>query len=968
MPPPTNFLMAVLLWLAFVLPAFSQPINDDCAGAIPLTVHGDLNCYYPQSVLTTGSTPSLPASTCMDKGDVWFRFKAVQSTHHLALQQATSALTGDVLPVQIELFSGACGNLNSFDCWADVRQYSNNTLKIHSLQPGQTYYVRVAQPDDIPIRLSMCLLTPPPPPVNDECASAVELMPASSGVSCALVSGTTHHATRSLGVPAPPCCESGDVWYRFTAAAYAHELTLNSEWWKHGANPYVRVRAEVFSGSNCQTFTPLGAVSAGYYFSNTAYLINLTPGATYWVRVYAEDDTDANFNICVTTPRAPDNDECDAALPFPVNEGLDRNQFFSISGYAASPSALPSGCSNKAVNDTWYAFTATTERYRFEIYKAYTEGGPMNLEILSGDCAQPTSLMCRSSDENYVVFEQGGFTPGSTYYVRTWCSGFLKQSIFGVALALPAPPPNDECAQAILLPANSPLPCTATVTGTTLAASTSLNDCDGKAVQDVWYRFTAEGTSNLLQINALKGYFDYPGLSGFEVLEGTDCADASSVFCQNDLQNRINWVLPELKTGHTYLLRLFSQALRAQDFSLCLSVLGQPANDRCTSATEVLVNPDLGCSWSVAGSLAGATGESVPEQSDVWYQFTALHSVHLIHLRDVVVLYGSTGYLRCQVYAGAACDGGTLVSEFDPTTTMHVEGLVPGAAYALRVFSLDPDMAYRFDLCIRSLPPAPSNISCASAAPLTINPDLSCAQVLHGTTAGTPGKVGYGLGCSISWWERPIHELWYSFTALTSTHRIELSGVKAVTGFDSGRFAWSVLNSDDCVAFDNSLACGEGEGKALLRNLTPGRTYYILISSDYDDVAHDFDLCVSTYPAPANDDCIHATVLTVSADAGCQNVVSGTLVSASPSPEALLCGSPQNDVWYTFTATGPAHTVYVTKPFIAPAEVSIYQTFSVAVYGGADCSQLKPLACGSPMYYSAYMSLGDLVPGMQYWV
>lgn len=928
---------------------YPQPVNDDCAGALPLTAHGDLTCYYPSTGNTASSTPSQPSTACLsNKNDLWFRFKALQTTQRVAISEQASVEDGTYQRLTMELFDGGCGNLTSLNCWPDVPQNYGTTLLLTDLEPGHTYYLRFAQADDVPTRFLVCLLSPPPPPVNDRCVDATVLTPVPEG-ECGWTAGSTKSATPTLGLP-EMCCEKGDVWYQFTASQTNQDILLSDitgGYW-NGAG------VDVYS-SVCGTFD-LIATQFLYGYSNEVFpLANLSSGATYLVRVAPRYDKFIHFNICVSAPPVPQNDDCAGALPLQVGTDLDcyAQQFFT---YGATPSQQ--GCEGASASDLWYQFTATATAYLFDISVVF-DGikGDRGMEILSGSCGQFTSLACSKFSEQRKWLEQHGFVPGETYYVRLWGEAAEPQRWEMCIRALPAPPPNDDCAAALPLTTAAALPCSAPITGTTLGATQSLPGCTGNEVRDVWYTFTAESTANLLAVNIEQNYLYSDGLIGVEVLEG-DCATAASIFCQQDFGYSGNWTLPDLTVGKPYLVRVFNRPFGASDFSLCLSALSKPANDDCAQATTAAVNPDLKCALTTPGTTAGAHTEGSAKQPDVWYVFTALASKHLIELQNLKALYGPEYTARCEVYRGNPCDNGTLVGEGMPYGPLRLEGLAAGETYSVRVFATEPNTVFAFDLCIRTLPPPPPNMSCATAQPLPVNPNLTCDQVMHGSTAGLPGEMGYGTGCNAWPQLHPIYEMWYSFTAITPNHRVQTSHVVPVIGPGSWFFGVAVVKSADCGKFE-TVGCTAGESDLLLQNLTPGQTYYVVVSNAENGSAHEFDLCVTTHPVPANDACASATPIAIAPGEQCADLTIGTTLSASTSPEPTTCLEAEADVWFTFTATRSAHTLHLEEAY--------GYNFSLEVYSG-DCGHLQNLLCYFYPNTPYEIALGGLTPESPYWV
>lgn len=930
---------------------FDPPVNDACANALPLTVHGNLDCYYPTSANTAGSTPGQPAG-CVQAGDVWFRFTAIQSTQRIVINNIASVENGSIVPLNAELFSGACGALNSQYCWSNVYE-SPFTLFAGDLIPGQTYYLRLSSQANIPARFDICVLTPPKPPVNDNCVKATVLIPETTDY-CTPIFGNTEFATPTPGLPVPFGKVEGDVWYSFTAIQANTIITM----------PYIngypgdsKAVVEVYA-SACGAYDLLSRQTIDN--AGEVYLSNLNPGSNYYIRVYPESASDIGFYICLKMPATPDNDECFNALPLAVNQGLSCDNTQNVNTFGATQSQPT--CDGSHANDVWYQFTAADATYRFELYPANNEGiGEFGgIEVYSGDCDQLVSLFCKTLPVEQTVFLESGFTAGATYYLRIWSDANTKHLWNLCAIALPPTPANDECSNATPLTVNTALPCTESTQGTTLSATLSLPGCSENEVLDTWYSFTATTASNLLEINTSGRYFGgiYPG---YELLAG-DCNAPQRLYCREYVGDHFQEVLSALTPGETYFIRVYSYNQEALDFSICLTALPEPANDQCAQATPVVANPDLHCNITYPGTTAGASNYA--SSPTAWYVLTANSSTLLFALQNVQTLFGPSNfsYLHYQILHGNSCDDLQLVNTYSPTGQIRVTGLIPGDTYYIAVYSEDINAAYSFDLCIQTPPPPPVNDDCAGALPLTPNTGLDCDIITHGSTAGIPGYNGYGNSCSSYWYLHNVYDMWYTFTATAPNHVLQASNISPVTGSGDGNFELDVLQSDDCESFTR-LSCNSFDNKLYLQGLIPGNSYYVLVTSG-EGVTHDFDLCITTYPIPANGLCENAVPLTVSATAACDASTAGTTFSASASG-LPACGDIRNDVWYTFTAAQTSHTITVSN---AVYPTGNYPTnFGVELYKG-DCANLQNVTCRLYMEGSDQFTVGDLEPGAQYWL
>ena len=126
---------------AIIVPVFiglntnAQPANDNCSGAILLTVN---STCVPTAGTVAGSTTSTPPTTCWSLTnnitDVWYKFVATATTHTVEL-----ACSSNFYGVE-ELMSSCTGPaLNCMGSGPGV----DNQMSATGLIPGNTYYIRV---------------------------------------------------------------------------------------------------------------------------------------------------------------------------------------------------------------------------------------------------------------------------------------------------------------------------------------------------------------------------------------------------------------------------------------------------------------------------------------------------------------------------------------------------------------------------------------------------------------------------------------------------------------------------------------------------------------------------------------------------------------------------------------------------------------------------------------------------------
>ncbi len=334
-----------------------------------------------------------------------------------------------------------------------------------------------------------------------------------------------------------------------------------------------------------------------------------------------------------------------------------------------------------------------------------------------------------------------------------------------------------------------------------------------------------------------------------------------------------------------------------------------PANDDCAGAIALTVNPDFACGTVTSGTNVASTASVQPDDvsgtpnTDVWYSFVATGSAHRISLINIVAQGGAfnTTDMGIGVYEGlpSACDPGgmLLVGSSDPET-FNVTGLTASTTYYVRVYGWSSSLTYQnFDICIGTPPPAPANDDCGGAIALTVNPDYSCGTVTSGTTTSATASVQPDVDSGT-----PDDDVWYSFVATATTHRVSLLNV---SGFaDMGHSVYRAL-PNPCDPAGMTLVSTSDPDVSNPAGLNIGETYFVRVYAWGTGASSvTFDLCIGTAPPPpANDLCADAIMLS------CNSSVSGSTASAThtgaPTDGCDNTGDPYvynaggRGVWYT---------------------------------------------------------------------
>jgi len=168
-----------------------------------------------------------------------------------------------------------------------------------------------------------------------------------------------------------------------------------------------------------------------------------------------------------------------------------------------------------------------------------------------------------------------------------------------------------------------------------------------------------------------------------------------------------------------------------------------------------------------------------------------------------------------------------------------------------------------------------------------------------------------------------------------------------------------------------SAGCADGQSQASFASTT-GVEYYIYVNG-FNNQPGDYQLSITSSPAatpPANDDCTNAEVLTVNDYANCDVITSGTIEGATDSSESVTgeeifpcIGTPNDDVWYSFTATSIRHTVSLDN--IAGSS----NTLEIAVLEGTCTGGFTTIECNGDMPPPNYTILVEgLTAGNVYYV
>lgn len=239
-------------------------------------------------------------------------------------------------------------------------------------------------------------------------------------------------------------------------------------------------------------------------------------------------------------------------------------------------------------------------------------------------------------------------------------------------------------------------------------------------------------------------------------------------------------------------------------------------------------------------------------------------------------------------------------------TSASLAALTPGTPYYVWVRSVcsgSDKSPWTNTASFQTLFVPPANDSSGAAITLIVNADLNCGVIDTGTTNGASPSPEAAPSCSATGIN---DDVWYTFTATSSTHYLVYNGVTA------GTMATALYTGTPGSLTQVAGACFSGLTQ-IFQGLTAGTTYYARV---YTTVATattttNFTICVGTPPPPpANDDICGAITLNVSPNGFCSTALTGQSTQyATQSLPACIGTGADDDVWYKFIATDTSHTL-----------------------------------------------------------
>ncbi len=766
---------------------------------------------------------------------------------------------------------------------------------------------------------------------------------------------------------AVPSCISGtyrrDGWYSFINPV-AQNVTISATSNTASSNLIIQIFS-VCGGAELgcvNNFPANGAQTEGNSWSLAA--------GTFYVKITNySTSTPANMTANVCIYPTPSNNDC--ATPTALTPGAPSAACSPIAGTtggATPQAAIPASCTGANTNndDVWYSFVATATTHIITVAPTGTMDPVIQVYSTNPCAGAGTSIYCANASGAglpEVASLTGLLTIGSTYWVRVYDVGTGVPLSPTFNICIQTPPANDNCTGAITLtPAAT---CINTAGNVNVATFSGIAGCGtSNPDDDVWYVFTATGTSHTITLTP-SANFD----PGFEVFTGTCGGGLTSILCNATGGSPGVPISSSFATtlGTVYYVRVFDYGTGmplSTTFNICI-LNPPPANDDCAGAIALTpltllcvagANQQTGDVSGATQTLPGCTGNA---NDDVWYSFTTTATASQPYLVTATgngafdpVIQVFSGTCATLVAVAGSCINATGPGGTESVTLTTGVQLAASTTYYVRVY--DAGASYptntTFSVCV-TIPPV--NDNCGGPTLLVYGTQATpaaCGGVTNGSLLGTTPS-GFAANCG----GIPNDDVWYNFVATSTTNIVTVVPCASMN---------VVVQAYSTSCGGTSIGCANAQGVGgtevlTLSGLTIGLTYWVRV---YDftgsSACNTFTICVST--PPVNDPCSGAITLTPSSSC---ILTSGTLVNGSQSYPANCGGAVTSDVWYTFTATSANQTITVNGS--AGLNV-VYELFSTTPCGGAGTS----LGCinNSGVGGNETFAWTTLTSGTQYWV
>jgi hypothetical protein len=844
------------------------------------------------------------------------------------------------------------------------------------LTGGSTYLIAVSSAAEGPFNFDIQTIVPPD---NDNCGDAQVLTISST------TEGTTACATPwSTAFCGLSTTQDHVVFYTYTVNPANTKNT--------------RVEIEVNASTNT-TGESASDIRIQFYENCTGTLLNpsiesgdpcdmlgsitvldcMAPGTQITIAVGSSSNGEGDFSITVSEDdnAIPDNDLCNGAEDiaiitdciFQVVNGDNTN---------ACPEDIPGNPCNLNIRSTvWHTVTVGTDVTGLE-FRNLSAG--INISVYDGTTCTPPGFApnqignCITGNDQITT----GIVGGNTYLIAISTTE-PNEGPYNFEIRTIAPPPNDECQNAVALTNGSG------TDGSTVCATPEMPQLNAPScppadqTNTVFYSFTIpDGFRGMeITINSA-GSSPVAGNINIAVFEtaSSACDISNGSFVDDDCitPNNTSDVFTCVGPG-TYVIRIATSDDNAGTFSITAEYLPEvQPNDLCINAEPIDESPT--CEFFTVSTtstvdacpeefIVGGCAFDFSENAVVWYSFTTPSGTISIEIEDIVpngflaVFDGCPlplpNLLGTGCYSGNGTNGTPIL--VDPNTTYYI-------AIGLNNAEGDVFFDIRYNLELENDDPC----SGVAFTPVLVN-------------SGTP-VTGQDNTCATEDDEMCSNPdidktVWFEFTVTAPNNSITIN----VTGTGS-----NPLDNPAIAVFDNvgagtaNVPCTNNpinaecdfSGVATFNCLNPG-TYLVQIGTTEDD-AGEFSITITQNINDAVDNDLCSNAEPIDIDELCVPIeLTGTNIDACP--EDLPPGSftlpcdfnSEETSWYIFTAPGDPGDE-PTMDFTFTNYTGSGNPFFGVFQFGTDCSNLTPLDNICRQGFNTFGNIGPFTPGQQYFI
>jgi PQQ-dependent dehydrogenase (s-GDH family) len=390
------------------------------------------------------------------------------------------------------------------------------------------------------------------------------------------------------------------------------------------------------------------------------------------------------------------------------------------------------------------------------------------------------------------------------------------------------------------------------------------------------------------------------------------------------------------------------------------AVFAQPANDACVNAINITPVTSCGASsYNIQNATISAPTNTQGTTYDAWFKFTTPAGTSNVSITIPSSGSGlsSTNFF-VEAFSAGTCPFTTInsLATANEATGLSLTGLSPNTEYYFRVFSTtnptgNPSSQWNYSVCVSYVAPiandlcsSPTNITAVTTCGATANQTL-----LNATTTGSPTNAA-----------GTTKDVWYTFTTPANIRNVLITASGLGPNLTTSNTFVEAFASGSCVAsvFTGTsigTSASGGPTSLSLTNLTPSTQYYFRVfttgtATGGTNTDWGFSICVSYSSVPSNDDCSGAITLT----SGITNST-GKVLNATASGSVVGCasGTPDDDVWYSFTPTQVNASITVTAGSTLNTSGAMIQLYS------GTCAGLASIACGQNSINATGLTTGS---------